>query len=192
MFEMARANGCEPTDVVLEKDDCSTLSAESERYRPGLMQVKPRSIEEVKEYIGLPREIELAQPLALHRCCNPESDLQRIQARVIQPAELAAEEEKIRHEALELTKIAAREYVMGDSRRVAAWKPTLDQYIGISDTSLNLFFFNDIIVHANATLQLSPSAHALYANRIRIHQGGKIRCNGPKTFRCASIEGNLN
>jgi hypothetical protein len=29
----------------------------------------------------------------------------------------------------------------------------------------------------------------VYANKIRIHGNGRIVCNGPTTFNCASVEG---
>ncbi|KAA3609587.1 MAG: hypothetical protein DWQ01_09665 [Planctomycetota bacterium] len=191
VLDVAREQGCRSDDLRVEAGDTLTLSPDSELFRHHYLRLQPKNIDEVRQYIGLSDAVLEQASTRLKSSCNPKSNPCRLSARLISPEQLEDEDPELRNEALQLTQIAAREYVMGDSNRVLSWKPILDRYVSIAKIQLQIAVLQDITVGTNATLNLSPNTHALYANRIRIHTGGKIRCNGPKTFRCASIEGNL-
>lgn len=177
--------GCEPRDLVVEEGDRRTLSYGSEGSKDRFMVVRPKSIAEVTHWIGVPDE-----DLERGGGCGGGADLSRLRSKVISEESLDSEDPAVRDEASGLVRIAAREHVLGNSKRVATWTGVVDTYITKVDPELHIAVLQDIVVEPNATLSLSATTHALYANSIVIYQGGQIVCNGPKTINCKSLEGN--
>lgn len=170
----------------VEKGETVTLSYTSNRFQKSYRQIEPKSIEEVRQAIGVPTE--LSEQLEGKTCCSSKGVSN---SRMFAVEDLTSKDEKTRGAALRFAKSAAGAYVLGakQNKQITA---VLDRYIDIADTRLNLAFFGDVIVEDGATLNIAQSTHALYANKIKIYGNGKIVCQGPTTFRSQSIQGKLN
>ncbi len=87
--------------------------------------------------------------------------------------------------------LAAKEYIHGNSRSVAHYEPALNQGLSLVNRSvISIVLFQDIIVERNATLTLDASIDVIFANKILVKLGGKIRALGSYVkYDCNSVQG---
>ncbi|MFN9456014.1 MAG: hypothetical protein ACK6D7_01345, partial [Acidobacteriota bacterium] len=159
---------------------------ESERFRAAFRQMKPRSIDEIRQLVGVSPSVAAfssAQPGATPGCgCSKPSRFRNID-------ELDSPEPAVRGKALSAARLDARNYVRSGARASASQKAFLDRYVQLTDAVLNLAFLADIEIQDGATLVIAPGTHALYARNIRIHGSGRIVCQGPITINCQNFNG---
>jgi len=182
--ETTHAQAEKRPNIRLEEHDQLTLSPDSATWAHAFKRVQTRSIEEVREVLG-PAKVTGSGAQAC--CADPE-----LAARVVTPDEVVSEDPIARASARALVVRAARAYVRSaDPTRVAQWVPAIDRYLEVYKVApqLTLVLLNDIEVANGATLTLSPKVHAVYANAVRIHGTGTIRCLGSVTFKINSLEG---
>ncbi len=195
----AAEEGHEAGDLVVGEGDRVTLSSQSAAHSHAYLTVRPRSADDLREWMGTPilvdDETGATKRVSRARCMTgPTSRASltaRLGARIVSPAELESDDEAARLQATALARAAAREYVFGDAEAVEAMRPTIDAYLNIAGVELHVPVFRDITVHNHGVLVIAPDTHAVYANRIRLYGDGRIQCDGPKTIHCGSFEGML-
>jgi hypothetical protein len=177
--------GLDPKEVLdkplaIPPDTRMVLSAEKlKEPHPALKKLEPKDIKDVKRWIGVPDEIGMKRAPAFKLpsrvpAVDSPKDLRRL-----------APEEQISLRQL------AHEYVHGDSRRVAAFTPVLNQLV--IGSWINVFAIRqDVHIHNGAVLTIGASVKVLLAANIYIWAGGQLRVvpPGPAKVDCYSITGN--
>lgn len=143
----------------------------------GYVQLKPKSMDDVKKWIGVADAVAQKRGCAL-KCpktgvvVNTAADAQKLK-----PAELKA--------LYDLGRI----YVYGDSKVAAAYRTALD--LLLSGAVINAVFVReDIDVYPDSVLEIGQDIRLLWARNIRIWAGGTIQCEGSTKIDCESIQGN--
>lgn len=152
------------------------LQATDRKLKSQVVKLVPKSIEDVKRWVGIPNSayehVTATQP-------RLEAGLQSV---------MPVHNKYSRAENMTLFSLA-NTYVFGHSERVnAAQVPALNKWIEVSRPNIHVIFFNDINVGAGATLVVNY--RVLFANHITIGAGGKIRMNVTQSgINCAGIKG---
>ncbi len=182
-------------DLVVERNETRILSYQASWSRPHYREIRPKGVDEVKEVLGVPdsavgprpgqgdpkaRSIA-AEDRRLLRAKTVE--LKALSDRTLSGAVLA--------ENLRMARAATRNYIYGSSAEYGHWRAAIEEYLNLKRPVLLVPFFNDVVVNDGATLQVAADTHAVYANRVRLFGSGRIECQGPTTFDCASFEGYL-
>ena len=172
----------------VEPGEQVVLSPDSPRFSGYYKQVRPRTIDEVRQVIGL--SDESVKTLANRRCCKPST----VSSTLISPDDLESEDPAAKSNARAAVYQAGREYVHGDPTLLTQWKPALDRYVEINKALLNVLDLlkMNIEVADGATLVISNNTHAVYAGAVRIHGSGRIVCQGSVTFKIDSLAGIAN
>jgi hypothetical protein len=153
------------------------LSAEGVKDdHPALVRLQPKTIDDVKRWIGVP------DALGAKRSCSCKLPS------AIPGVASAAELRQLNPNARRALNDLAYEYVHGDSRRVAAYKPMLDYLVDRSWIHIVLIR-NDIDIHSGAVLTVGASIKVLWAGHIRIWKGGLLKITGDTKIDCLSITG---
>lgn len=169
--------------LALERDECVTASPESDRFASAYSRIRPRSADEIRELLGTP--LRAGSPGGTGRC-HPSLGAGSLPL----PEDLEHDDPAERAKARRLAYAAAEAYVQGASvDALAPWRPLIERWLEVSKALINMLRLADIDVADGATLTLSASTHALYANRIRLHGSGRIVCKGNVTIRASSVEG---
>ena len=168
-------DGVFPEDVVVPPGQMLELtSRRGASKEKGIVSLHPKSIDDVKRWIGVPDEI------ARVRACPPECPT--AVATVERPSELR----NLGQAQLRGLYQLGEAYVHGDSALVAAYKNTLDQLV-TDAVIVGVFIRQDLDVYG--VLELGPDIKLLWARNVRIWPRGTIRCRGRTKFDCLSIEG---
>jgi hypothetical protein len=171
-------------NLVIEADECVTLTPDSSRYKDVIQQYRPQTIAEVRRLLGPSPVDNTGTPAPA--CCLPPS----FTASLPDPDALASTDSQARFTARLQAAAAARAYVQAaDVRQYKYLEPLLDRFIQLTRPVLNVFLFGDIDIANGATLTLANKAHVLLAGHIRMHGTGRIVCKGPTTIRATSVEG---
>lgn len=146
---------------------------------PAVFRREPKSIDDVKRWIGVHDELGAKRacgcslPSALP-AAKSASDLRRADPAVLQSLYGVADE-----------------YVNGDSRRVAAYQPILNQLVDRS--WINFFMIrHDIDILNGSVLTVGSNIKVLWAANIRIWKGGLLKFVGNAKVDCLSIVGNYS
>jgi hypothetical protein len=173
-------------NLIIEADDCVTLTPDSPRYKDAIQQYRPQTIAEVRKLIG-PSPAS-AGGTSSPSCCLPLE----LTASLPDPDMLTAKDEQVRFRARMLAATAASAYVRAaDTRDFKQFEPALDRFIQLSKPILFSFLFADIDIASGATLTLAKNAHILFAANIRMHGTGRIVCKGPTTIRATTVNGRI-
>ncbi len=184
MAEQGSQFGPGKMSLRLEENECVTLSPESPRFRESYQQVRPRTIEEVRNILGLTGDA--AKALQEKGCCRPSA----VSSALISADDLTAQDDPTRIRARSLAYAASREYVRAPNPTyLSQWQAVLNRFLEISNSVINVVVLLDIDVANGATLTISPNTHAIYANNVRIHGNGRIVCQRDITFKINSLEG---
>ena len=146
---------------------------------PALRRLHPKSIDDVKRWIGVPDE------LGARRACSCKLPA------AVPGAESASDLRRGDPKALRAAYEVAHEYVHGDSRRVAAYKPFLDKLVDRSWISI-ILLRPDIDIYNGAVLEVGSDIKVLFARHIRIWKGGLLKIRGDVKIDCVSITGNYH
>jgi len=154
------------------------LEPERGAGEPGYARLEPKSIDDVKRWIGVPDEI------GAKRCgCHmlpPE----------VPGVASAGELRKLDTTTQRAIRDIANEYVNGDSRRVLAYKPLLAHLIDRAYI-VGVFLRQDIDIYNGSVLEIGKSVKILFARHIRIWRGGLLKISGNAKIDCVSINGDI-
>lgn len=171
-------------NLVIDADECVTLTPDSTRFKDVIQQYRPQTIAEVRKLLGPSQTSADGTPAPV--CCLAAA----FSASLPDPDALAANDEGARLSSRLQAAEAARAYVQAaDVRQYKYLEPLLDRYIQLTRPILYSFLFGDIDIANGATLTLANRAHILLAAHIRMHGTGRIVCKGPTTIRATSVEG---
>ncbi len=176
--------GLKPSDILddpLVIGPCKhvLLSGDGDKTdHPGLVRLSPKNLDDVKRWIGVPDEVGAKRACG----CELPSAIPGVGSR----AEFRKMDVAMRRSMY----LLAYEYVHGDSRRVAAYKPTLD-FIVDRAVITGIFIRQDIDIHDGAVLEIGTGITILYARHIRIWVGGLLKLTGGATIDCVSITGDV-
>jgi hypothetical protein len=180
--EMKRAAvyGLEPTQLFDHPLDIPPYArmrlAAAERAPAALVRLVPKTIDDVKRWIGVPDE------LGAKRACGCK--LPSAVPSAGSAADIAALPGSMRRALYEL----AYQYVYGDSRPVAAFKPVLNYFV--DQSWINLFAIRqDINIYDHAVLTVGANIKVLYARNIYIWEGGLLKVTDDAKIDCVSIIG---
>lgn len=166
-------------DLVVHEGNSVTLSTKIEQFKPHYKTLYPKSIDEVKEAIGVPKDVPFSRPL----CCDSP-----LKTTIPSADELAAPERAL--DANKMVRLAAREYVKGDYKNVEQWAGIVNPWLVKAAAEIHLATFQNIVVENGGVLHVSKDTHALYANSIKLYGTGRIEAEGDLTIDCVSFEGN--
>jgi hypothetical protein len=199
------SNSGQLEDLEVDEGETLVLSYQSRRLRASYREFQPKSVDEIKDLLGVPdmpfRRLSEASLMMRELSRVGTADLTSLSARimpslpsrVISPDSLkdptVSEDEKV--EIKKMARSAADAYIYGVSTTVASWKPLIDAYFQVDIPRLVIPIFRDITVRTNGTLAIPRNTYVVFANRIQLYGSGKITCSGPTTFDCTSFEGFL-
>ena len=151
---------------------------DSKANEPGLARLRPKDLDDVKRWIGVPDELG-----SRRSCCNKL------------PAEVpgissAGDLRKLDAGSQRALHDLASEYVHGDSRRLASYKPTLDYFVDRAVIT-GVMLRQDIDIHTGAVLEIGKDVKVLFARHIRIWRGGLLKLKGSTKVDCVTLTGNM-
>lgn len=172
-----------PPNLFLERGETVLLAPDSQRFSAFYQRVYPRGIDEVRSLLGLTESASQAiEASGCRKYCTPTA--------LYSPDSLTSDDPATRRRSKATAVEAAYHYVMGvDTGSLAQWKPLLDRYIEIGKVVINIILLQDIEISDGATLVISASTNALYANNIKIHDTGRMWCQGDVSIRCTTLQG---
>ncbi len=144
----------------------------------GVVSLTPKSIDDVKHWIGVPDETA-----AKGSCCKPPTA-------GIEAVASASDLRKQGAAAARNLRAVAAAYVNGDSRRVAAYAPILSHLLDRASI-IGIFLRRDIDIHRGATLEIGRNNRVLFARHIRIWTGGRLLVRGDAKIDCVTITGGV-
>ncbi len=180
----ARVYGLQPADLfehslVIGPGKHVRLSGEGgESDRKAFVRLVPKSLDDVKRWIGVPDELGAKRVCG----CDLPSGIQGV-ASAAEFRELGTTMRRTAH-------TLAYEYVHGDSRRVAAYKPVIDHILDRAVIT-GVFLRQDIDIHKGAVLEVGSNIKILFARHIRIWKGGQLKITGGTKIDCVSITGGV-
>lgn len=139
----------------------------------GMVELRPKSIAQVKEWIGIPNSVARRYPRELPRLTN---------VRLGPPEVSRARTPALNRNLYQL----AKAFVHGDSEGLDHYIPILDKLL-VEATIVGIFLLSDIDVYG--TLDIAPSLKVLLARDVRIWGDGVIRFHGAGKIDCVSIQG---
>lgn len=181
----ARIYGLQPADLldhslVVGPGKYVRLSGEGgESDHQAFVRLVPKNLDDVKRWIGVPDELGTKRVCG----CGLPSGFQGV-ASAAEFRELGATMRRTIHEL-------AYEYVHGDSRRVAAYKPVLDHILDRAVIT-GVFLRQDIDIHKGAVLEVGSNIKILFARHIRIWKGGLLKIIGGTKIDCVTITGGVS
>ena len=168
-------------DLSLGEGECIRLTLRGDsRFTKIAKRIPVKAISDLKRMIGVPDSV------VQQTChCRFEQDLTESV-----PAGFKSLNDLTDAQKITLTN-AAKEYIHGNSQAVAHYEPALNSAIALANRSIiSIVLFGDIIVERNATLTLDASVDVVFANKILVKFGGKIRALGSFVkYDCNSAQG---
>jgi hypothetical protein len=168
-------------DLVLGEGESIRVSLRGEsRFAKAAHRIRLKSIKDLKRLIGVPDAV-----VQQHCGCRFEANL----SETVPPGFKSVN--SLTPDQLQTLRAAAYEYIHGNSQSVQQYEPALNQAIFALNRSLvSIVLFQDIIVDRNATLILDSSVDVIFARKIIIKLGGKIRALGSFVkYDCSSVQG---
>jgi hypothetical protein len=182
------------TSLQVEAGESAVLSPDSARFKSLYQQIRPQTIDQVKQVIGLSEVTTRTLQNIPLRAVSPAPAVSEVVLRsiaVIPPvSDLNSTDAEVRFSARGAAYQAASAYLeSADPRQFAHLTPLINQFLVDSAAKLNVIAFQDIDLANGATLIISNTTHALYANNIRIHGDGRIVCQGKITIKVTTLQG---
>ena len=167
------------TNLVLGEEECVRLvGREDSPHGKSAHRIPVKSVADLKRMIGLPDAVAQAR---CRRCPEGLAEL---------PAPTFNTKADLTPGQIGVLRLAAEEYVHGNSAIVSQFAPGIDRVIGlISNANIIGFFYQDITVERNAVLTIDPSVSVLYANTVLIKRGGSIRVLGQIKMDFSTLKG---
>lgn len=179
----------------VEAGQSVTVNARDNAFRKQIVNLKPKSIDDVREWVGIPQRSfsrrvtpEFGTIASLRPTVKIESATRRELYSVPRSAKLEVLDTPQRHAFMN----AAQNLVFGKVSVTDAATPLFTAAKAhILARTFPFFFAPNIYVYANSTLVIDPSIASVLALRIRIWQGGKIVTPSYVSFHCYSVEGGI-
>lgn len=162
------------SDLEVPANQTVVLDAADQKLARQLTVLTPKTIDDLKEWIGVPDAAFAAPAAPMMRSLT-----------VLPVHDAYTPEQNVTLHAM------ARDYIFGHSAAVTpAQIPALNAWLQSIAGSIRIVTFQDIHVGAGARLVVSPSIAVLFARYITIDQGGviQIRCTHGG-INCAGIKG---
>jgi hypothetical protein len=184
--ERLKVYGLTPNQVQLEnlalgEGECIHLTLRGDsRFAKAAQRIPVKTVGDLKRLIGVPDSV-----VQQHCSCRFGAELaESVPAGFKSPNDLTPTQ-------LETLRLAAKEFIYGNSQSVSHYEPALNLAISLVARSIiSILLFQDIIVERNATLTLDASIDVIFANKILIKLGGKIRALGSFVkYDCSSAQG---
>jgi hypothetical protein len=175
LFGLSAANVQTSNNLEVPDGQTVVLDAADKRYAKQVAQLRPKSIDDLKAWFGVP-DAAFVTPAA---------------AMAAQPGTVIPVHDAYTPAQTTGLYSLARSYVFGHSASVnRAQLPALNQWLTSIASVINTILFQDIHVAVNATLVVNASITVLFARYITIDQGGliKIKCSYGG-INCAGIKG---
>jgi len=180
---------CTTTDsnapnLTVESGETVRVAPDSQRFSAAFKRVYPTDIDEVRKIVGL--SDASSQALKAQKCC----DRATAPASLASPDDLTSSDQVASRRAKEIATQAAYQYVTGNNpAALAQWKPLIDRYLEIGKAVISYCVLKDIEIADGGTLVIAASTRVLYANNIKIHDSGRIVCEGDTTIKCTTLQG---
>jgi hypothetical protein len=172
-----------PVDLTLERDQRVRLDRRVGREVPGYAELQPKTIGDLKRYIGTPDHVfghELPRFGPVPRLAGEAAKIPSDKADYAQ----VSVSTRAAIEAI------ANEYVQGNSASVSAYEPLLNAYMSqaIIDIIIHGWFFNTVTIGPGAVLELGTTQTVLTASLLRVHITGLLEIDGPSTIDIGTYE----
>lgn len=167
-------------DIVVPAKHKLRLSTNRGKIRErGFVHLRPRSIDDVKRWIGVSNEVATKMPCR-HVC--PSSV-----AMVAAPSDVR----KLNQGALRDLHRMGEAYVHGDATHLTPYREVLNHLMHDA-VIIGVFVRGDITVYSGAVLEVGADVRLIWARHIRVWSGGTIVLEGDTKIDCTSIEANIS
>jgi hypothetical protein len=169
-----------PTDLVVSEGERIRISArEPGRFSGNTHAIPVKSVNELKRMIGIPDSVAQSHS----KCAILEGLSETIPGTFRNLSDLSSSQR-------EVLRRASDAYIHGLSTAVSVYSPAIDKAIALSPAAIiGIVTFADITVERGGVLLVDPSVSVLYANKILIKLGGRIRALGRLKIDCSSMQG---
>jgi hypothetical protein len=152
------------------------------QYRPVLL--KTSNFDQVKDWIGVPDRVfddydpEITIPRHVDLPELPQRELARPAAAPLSARFLDTRARSVAFSSSNLATVraVARGYLNGDSRRLKAYKPWIEEIFPV--VTISVWPFLHITVKSGSVLELGPGPNVLLAYSLTIEEGGLVRSYG--------------
>jgi hypothetical protein len=172
----------------LGKEERFTLGPNAPQAEGALLQLRPETVDDVREWVGIPRRVFEKNPELIETKTKP---LSKKELYSVSP-EMKFEETKDEQRTTVLS--AAHNLVYGyidvELMETPVYVVAERHVIG---RILPMFFFPSIIVQSGSTLEIDPNVSNVNAFRVKIYSGGQIKTSNYSnvSMRAYSVESNL-
>lgn len=167
-----------PADISVPANQDLVLDASNAKFQANLQYLQPKSLDDVKNWLGNPDEA-LAKPALGTRTITSALSIapSRAIATTMLPSAIIPVQPSYTQQESDDLHLLASAYVYGHSAGVDTKQlPALNAWIAKLNVRIPVFVFNNIDVAAGATLHVNISA--LFANYITVENTGRIKLRG--------------
>lgn len=176
-----------PANLEVGENKTVVLDANDPKIHAHVAFLEPKSIDDIKRWIGIPDHAFAHAPAApavpnvvLHRTVRPLASFH--------PGIVIPPQEHFSPHQVATLQTLARDYIFGHSAAVSpAQTPALNKWVLVQKIKLPIFIFNDIHVAAGAVLNIKGKI--LFANHITIDKGGVVKMGTHSAIHAAGIKG---
>jgi hypothetical protein len=177
VYDLAEVHRANLTLDEGERLNLTLRGAGKGRYKEAARFLPVASVTDLKRFIGVPDAV------MRHRCRCPEGLSEAFPPGFERIEDLSPTQRDV-------LRAATDAYVHGDSETVAHYVPAIDKALTlVGRAKVSIVLFADIVVERDAVLTVAPSIDVLFANKVRIKQGGRIRFRSRLKIDCLSIQG---
>lgn len=174
-------------DLDVAADQTITLQSTDVAYRANVSYLEPKSITDLKRWIGIPDQafatipnLPSTTPIVVHRTIRP---VPAIRTGIVIPPLTAFHPDQVA-----TIKTLARDFIYGQSASIsAAQLPALNKWLDLQKIRIPIFLFRNIHVAAGAVLNVKGKV--LFANLITIDKGGLIKMGNQSAIHAAGVKG---
>jgi len=167
-----------PSDINVPANQDLVLDASNAKFQANLKYLEPKSLDDVKKWLGNPDEVLAKPPAGVRTIASARSiaPSRAIAATMLPSAIIPVQPSYTQQESNDLHLLASA-YVYGHSSSIDAKQlPALNAWITKLNVRIPVLVFNNINVAAGATLHVNISA--LFANYITVENTGRIKLRG--------------
>lgn len=174
-------------NLEVQANQTLVLDTKDPKYSKNLSFLEPKSIDDIKRWIGIPDQAfatvpvtSSRSPVVIHRTISPDSS---IRSGIVIPSTA-----RFHPDQVATLQIMARNYIFGHSSTVSVEQvPALNEWLKAQQIKIPIFVFNDIHVAAGAVLNVKSKV--LFANHITIDKGGLIKMGNQSSIHAAGVKG---
>lgn len=168
------------TDLVVAEGERTRISArEPGRFSGYVHRIPMKSVNDLKRMIGIPDSIAHAHGIR----ATLEGLSETLPGTFRNLSDLSSSQR-------EVLRRASDAYIHGLSTVVDVYSAAINNAIALSPAAIiGVITFGDITVERGGVLFVDPSISVLFANKVLIKLGGRIRVLGRLKIDCSSIQG---